>query len=118
MKKIVINIMGIGSVLTLLTMIVMTVCGARANETSVEKAVSSRDGIGRLDNNIKPQNVVANKETYSSSSNLTHVYASLGETSSKEYDPTDYCDEGLFEAGSDHNQIDDYMEAEAADVIE
>jgi predicted small secreted protein len=117
MKKLIINFLGIGSVLTLLTMIVMTVCGA-TNETSSERAVSSHDRAGRLGNNIKPQNVVTNKETYSSSSNLTHVYASSGKASSKKHDPTDYCDEVLFETGSIRNQIDNYKDAEAADVIE
>ena len=109
--------MGIGSVLTLLTMIVMTVYGASVNDASGESIVSSRDRISRLGNKIKPQNVVADKRAYSSS-NLTHVYASLGKASSKKYDPTDYCNEDSFKTHSTRNQIDNYKEAKAADVIE
>jgi hypothetical protein len=117
MKKIIINTMGIGSLLTLITMILMTVCFADEGNTSSDRPLSERNRIDRPGDKIKPQNVVANEETYSSSSNLSYVYESYG-ASSKAYDLTDYCEEELFETNGLRVQINNYEEAKAAEVIE
>ena len=117
MKKLIINTLGIGSVLTLITMIVMAVCFADEGNASGSRPVSEGNRIGRLGNNIKPQNVVANKETYRGSSNLKYVYEPSS-VSSKAYDPTDYCNEELFETNGLRNQINNYEEAKAAEGIE
>lgn len=120
MKKLIINTLGIGSVLTLITMIVMTVCFTDEGNASGNRPVSERNRIGRLGNNMKPQNVVANKETYRSSrSNLKYVYE-FPRASSKAYDPTDYCEEeeNLYETNGLRKQINNYEEAKAADIVE
>jgi hypothetical protein len=104
MKKLIINALGIGCVITLIAMIVMTVYWKN------EEGTSMRNRIDRLSDNIKPQKVVARSDdTYSSSSNLGHVYGTSGSDSSRFYDPTDY---------SSGDSYSDYDEIQSAEIIE
>ena len=126
MKKLIINALGIGSLVTLMAMVVMTICWKNEsrinNNISDNRSASTGDRTGRLGDNIKPQNVVASGGTYSSNSNLSYVYESSGSDYSDAYDPTDYPSGGgeSFDASSrlKVNRIDNYTEIKAAEVIE
>lgn len=136
MKKLIINALGIVSVLTMLTMVVVKVCWAdkvdddqvsvisdQVNGVSVSenKLASMCDRIDHLSDNvrdIKPQNTVTHSNAYSSSSRHIFDESLLGD--SYTHDPTDYPSKDSFDTDNDRkiNRIDNYEEAKAADVIE
>jgi hypothetical protein len=126
MKKLIINALGIGCVFTLITMVVMVVCFTDKDDSRIKDNVSGkgpasmRSRIDHFSDNIKPQNVVARNDTYSSSSNLSNVYESYISDSSETYDPTDYPEGDSFDTGNARNvnSIDSYNEIKAAEIIE
>jgi len=132
-----INAMGIGSVLTMLIMVVVTVgwtdkvdndqvsdIGKQVNgiNESENNLASMCNRIDRLSDNvtdIKPQNTITHRNAYSS--NLRHKFDESMFDDSYAYDPTDYPSEDSVvnvDNKRDVNIIDDYEEPKAADVIE
>lgn len=128
MKKLIINAFGIGSVVTFIAMVLMTVCFKDKDNSRIKDSISGNEPasvhsrIGRPGENIKSQNVVAHSNTYSSS-NLGFVYESYSSDFSETYDPTDYADgngdsfdtgdvRGLNSSGNYNEEI------KAADIIE
>jgi len=137
MKKLMINAVGIGSVLTMLIMVVLTVgwtgkddndevrdIGEQVNaiNESENNLASMCDRIDRLSENItdiRPQNTLTCSTAYSSS--LRHKFDESMFDDSYSYDPTDYPSENSvvdIDKKRDGNIIDNYEEAKAADVIE
>ena len=137
MKKLIINALGIGSVLTMLIMVVVTVgwadkvendqvgdIGEQVNgmNESENNLASVCNRIDRLSDNvtdIKPQNTITRSKAYSS--DLRHKFDESMFEDSYAYDPTDYPSENTVvdvDNKRDTNIIDNYEEANAADVIE
>ncbi len=132
-----INAVGIGSVLTMLIMVVVTVgwtgkddndevrnIGEQVNgiNESENNLASMCDRIDRLSENItdiRPQNTLTRSTAYSSS--FRHKFDESMFDDSYSYDPTDYPSENSvvdIDKKRDGNIIDNYEEAKAADVIE
>jgi len=137
MKKLIINALGIGSVLTMLIMVVVTVGWTNKvdngqvsgggeqikgiNESENNHA-SVRNRIDRLSDNVtdlRPQKTITRSKAYSS--DLRHKFDESMFEDSYAYDPTDYPSENPVvdvDNKRDVNIIDNYEEPKAADVIE
>jgi hypothetical protein len=137
MKKLIINALGITSVLTMLIMVVVKVGWAgkvddkqvcvindQVNEVKEPEnnLASMCNRIDRLSDNIaeiRPQNTVTHSKAYSS--DLRHKFDESMFDDSYSYDPTDYPSENSVvnvDNKRDVNIIDDDEEPKAADVIE
>ena len=137
MKKLMINAMGTGSVLTMLIMVVVTVGWTdKVDNDQVGDIGEQVDGINESENNlasmcnridrlsdnvkdIKPQNTITRSKAYSS--DLRHKFDESMFDDSYAYDPTDYPSEDSVvnvDNKSDTNIIGNYKEPKAADVIE
>jgi hypothetical protein len=137
MKKLIINALGITSVLTMLIMVVVKVgwagkvddkqvCVIKDQVNEVKEPennlASMCNRIDRLSDNIaeiRPQNTVTHSKAYSS--DLRHKFDESMFDDSYSYDPTDYPSENsVVNVGNkrDVNIIDDDEEPKAADVIE
>ncbi len=137
MKKLIINALGIGSVLTMLIMVVVKVgwagkvdkkqaCVIKDQVNEVKEPennlASMCNRIDRLSDNIaeiRPQNTVTHSKAYSS--DLRHKFDESMFDDSYSYDPTDYPSENSVvnvDNKRDVNIIDDDEEPKAADVIE
>ena len=137
MKKLMINAMGIGSVLTILIMVVVTVgWTSKVDNDQVSDIVEQVNGINEPENNlasvcnridrlsdsvtdIRPQNTFTRSKAYSS--DLRHKFDESLFEDSYSYDPTDYPSENSavnVNNKRDVNVIDNYKEPKAADVIE
>ena len=137
MKKLIINALGITSVLTMLIMVVVKVgwagkvdnkqaCVIKDQVNEVKEPennlASMCNRIDRLSDNIaeiRPQNTVTHSKAYSS--DLRHKFDESMFDDSYSYDPTDYPSENSVvnvDNKRDVNIIDDDEEPKAADVIE
>ena len=139
MKKLIINALGIGSVLTMLIMVVVTVgWTGKADNDQVSDIGEQVNGINESENNnnlasvcnridrlsdnvtdIRPQNTLTRSKAYSSS--LRHKFDESMFDDSYAYDPTDYPSKNSVvnvDNKRDVNIIDNYEEPKAADVIE
>lgn len=137
MKKLIINALGIGSVLTMLIMVVVTVGWTdKVDDDQVSDIGEQVNGINESENNlasvcnridrlsdnitdIRPQNTIIRSKAYSS--DLRHKFDESMFEDSYAYDPTDYPSENSVvnvDNKRDVNIIDDYKEPKAADVIE
>lgn len=137
MKKLIINALGIGSILTMLIMAVVTVgwknkvdndqvsdIGEQVNgiNESENNLASMCNRIDRLSDNvtdIRPQNTFTRSKAYSS--DLRHKFDESMFDDSYAYDPTDYPSENSAVNVNNKrnvNVIDNYEEPKAADVIE
>jgi len=137
MKKLIINALGIGSVLTMLIMVVVTVCWTdkadnkqicvindQVNEVKEPEnnLASMYNRIDRLSDNIaeiRPQNTVTHSKAYSS--DLRHKFDESMFDDSYSYDPTDYPSENSVvdvDNKGNVNIIDNDEEPKAADIIE
>jgi hypothetical protein len=145
MKKLMINAVGIGSVLTMLIMVVVTVgwidkAGNNHQKSDIGKQVNKQvnesennlasicNRIDHLSDNIdeiRPQNTVIQSKAYSS--DFRHKFDESLFDDSYSYDPTDYPSENSvvdvdnrYNVDNKHNIniIDDHEEPKAADVIE
>ncbi|MBC8471357.1 MAG: hypothetical protein H8D56_18005 [Planctomycetes bacterium] len=136
MKKLIINALGIGSILTMLIMAVVTVgwknkvdndqvsdIGEQVNgiNESENNLASMCNRIDRLSDNvtdIRPQNTFTRSKAYSS--DLRHKFDESMFDDSYAYDPTDYPSENSAVNVNKRNVnvIDNYEEPKAADVIE
>ena len=137
MKKLIINALGIISVLTMLIMVVVKVgwagkvdnkqaCVIKDQVNEVKEPennlASMCNRIDRLSDNIaeiRPQNTVTHSKAYSS--DLRHKFDESMFDDSYSYDPTDYPSENSVvnvDNKRDVNIIDDDEEPKAADVIE
>ena len=137
MRKLIINALGIGSVLTMLIMVVVTVGWTdKVDDDQVSDIGEQVNGINESENNlasvcnridrlsdnitdIRPQNTIIRSKAYSS--DLRHKFDESMFEDSYAYDPTDYPSENSVvnvDNKRDVNIIDDYKEPKAADVIE
>ena len=138
MKKLIINALGIGSVLTMLIMVVVTVgwTDKKVDDDQVSDIGEQVNGINESENNlasvcnridrlsdnitdIRPQNTIIRSKAYSS--DLRHKFDESMFEDSYSYDQTDYPGENSVvnvDNKRDVNIIDDYKEPKAADVIE
>lgn len=137
MKKLIINALGIGSVLTMLIMVVVAVGWTdKVDDDQVSDIGEQVNGINESENNlasvcnridrlsdnitdIRPQNTIIRSKAYSS--DLRHKFDESMFEDSYAYDPTDYPSENSVvnvDNKRDVNIIDDYKEPKAADVIE
>ena len=139
MKKLIINALGIGSVLTMLIMVVVTVGWTdKADNDQVSDIGEQVNGINESENNnnlasvcnridrlsdnvtdIRPQNTLTRSKAYSSS--LRHKFDESMFDDSYAYDPTDYPSKKSVvnvDNKRDVNIIHNYEEPKAADVIE
>ena len=137
MKKLIINALGIGSVLTMLIMVVVKVgwagkvdnkqvCVVKDQVSEVKEPennlASMCNRIDRLSDDIaeiRPQNTVTHSKAYSS--DLRHKFDESMFDDSYSYDPTDYPSENSVvnvDNKRNVNTIDNDDEPKAADVIE
>lgn len=137
MKKLIINALGIGSILTMLIMAVVTVGWKnKADNDQVSDIGEQVNGINESENNlasmcnridrlsdnvtdIRPQNTFTRSKAYSS--DLRHKFDESMFDDSYAYDPTDYPSENSAVNVNNKrnvNVIDNYEEPKAADVIE
>ena len=136
MKKLMINAVGIGSVLTMLITVVVTVgwtgkadnkricvIDDQVNEVkeSENNLTSICNRIDRLSDNveeIRSQNTVTHSKAYSS--DLRHKFDESMFDDSYSYDPTDYPSENsvVVDNKNNVNIIDNAEEPKAADIIE
>jgi len=138
MKKMIINALGITSILIMLIMIVVKIgwtnkvgdnhLGVISNQANridkpedKNKLVSMCDRVDRLSDNIRDirsQNTVVHSNAYSSSNRHIFDESLFGDSNS--HDPKDYPSEDSFHTNNNRkiNHIDDYKEAKAAEVIE
>ena len=137
MKKLVINALGIISVLTMLIMVVVKVgwegkvdnkqvCVIKDQVNEVKEPennlASMCNRIDRLSDDIaeiRPQNTVTHSKAYSS--DVRHKFDESMFDDSYAYDPTDYPSENSVvnvDNKRNVNIIDNYEEPKAADVIE
>ena len=139
MKKLIINALGIVSVLTMLIMVVVKVVWTEkpaagqvsniSNQVNEIKAPKNNlalmcDRIDHLSDNvrnIKPQNTDACIEPDNSRIKHRHQFDESLFEDSYAYDPNDYPGEDSFDRKNNNrkiNGIENYKEAKAADVIE
>jgi hypothetical protein len=137
MQKLMINAIGIGSVLTMLIMVVVTVGWTdKVDNDQVSDLGEQVNGINEPENNlasvcnridrlsdnvtdIKPQNTITRSKAYSS--DLRHKFDESMFDDSYAYDPTDYPSKNSVvnvDNKRDVNIIHNYEEPKAADVIE
>lgn len=137
MKKLIINALGITSVLTMLIMVVVKVGWAGKVDNKQARVIKDRvnevkepennlasmcNRIDRLSDDIaeiRPQNTVTHSKAYSS--DVRHKFDESMFDDSYSYDPTDYPSENSVvnvDNKRDVNIIDDDEEPKAADVIE
>jgi len=137
MKKLIINALGITSVLTMLIMVVVKVGWAGKVDNKQARVIKDRvnevkepennlasmcNRIDRLSDDIaeiRPQNTVTQSKAYSS--DLRHKFDESMFDDSYSYDPTDYPSENSVvnvDNKRDINIIDNDEEPKAADVIE
>ncbi len=137
MKKLIINALGITSVLTMLIMVVVKVGWAGKVDNKQARVIKDQvnevkepennlasmcNRIDRLSDNIaeiRPQNTVTHSKAYSS--DLRHKFDESMFDDSYSYDPTDYPSENSVvnvDNKRDVNIIDDDEEPKATDVIE
>ena len=137
MKKLVINALGIISVLTMLIMVVVKVGWAGKVDNKQARVIKDRvnevkepennlasmcNRIDRLSDDIaeiRPQNTVTQSKAYSS--DLRHKFDESMFDDSYSYDPTDYPSENSVvnvDNKRNVNIIDDDEEPKATDVIE
>ena len=135
MKKLMINVMGIGSVLTMLIMVVVKVgladkvdnkqigvISKQVNEVneSENNLASVCNRIDRLSDSIRDirsQKTFTHRNAYSSS--VRHIFDESMFEDSYAYDPTDYPSENsVVDNKRDVNIIDNDEESKAVDIIE
>ena len=137
MKKLIINALGITSVLTMLIMVVVKVGWAGKVDNKQARVIKDRvnevkepennlasmcNRIDRLSDDIaeiRPQNTVTHSKAYSS--DVRHKFDESMFDDSYSYDPTDYPSENSVvnvDNKRNVNTIDNDEEPKAADVIE
>ncbi len=137
MKKLIINALGIGSILTMLIMVIVTVGWTnKVDNDQVSDIGEHVDGINEPENNLasvcnridrlsdnvtdmRPQNTLTRSKAYSS--DLRHKFDESMFEDSYAYDPTDYPSENSVvnvDNKRNVNIIDNDEEPKAADVIE